>query len=621
MRTERIVITLLCAIIPLAGAMGAQRRPEVVPVPRITAIAPRPVEAGKQPADIVVEGTGFDKKAMVRIRRLGERGNGLDYTATVESPTRLELRIPVEWVERPGTLELRVKNPTGEPSDWAQLEVRAQTAPGDDQGPRRPIISRINPAEVEAGSRSIHLTIYGRDIRDGAAAAFRAPNVKTEVAGNVVNGTLVVLVPDEVLAKPQTVIVQVRNPSGDLSDNATLEVVAPRGGTKPETPGEPFITQVEPDRVDLRGVRSRRVQIIGRDVDRNARVLLRQEGSSEAGKLVPVVERSTATNGTVLGVEITPAMIRFPGAYEFRVVNANGRQSNWARVEFVSGDEGPGQTNVSLDVRFPQSATLTAVTTTVPVEISARNGGRNPVRIGNFKILTAAGERMPVEGSFELATGASRQMRLEAPVPLSVGARSKSAVRLEVALEYTITVLTSRNVSFDGRDPSNGFTVVPVRNEIALVGIGREYVTDPEQGAGEGWRFFKTANEANEGEGRLADFYLFDQPFAARQKLPTDELYNFRPAENTREVFFLTLTGDEIASGDPRNRERGTRLGYVSTQPAPGLVPLYRWVLSDLRRTQNHFLTIENDRSKLPKQLQRGAWKLDRVVGYVVPRS
>lgn len=194
-----------------------------------------------------------------------------------------------------------------------------------------------------------------------------------------------------------------------------------------------------------------------------------------------------------------------------------------------------------------------------------------------------------------------------------------------MALTYAVTPATARTPVSQGRYPESGFATVTVRNDVALSRIGRELIEADKPGAPTGWRFFKTENEANEGVGRTADFFLFAEPYKVGGKELTDELWNFRPDEADaarRSLSYLTLRGSEITSRDLRNRELGTRLGYVRTEPAPGLVPLYRWARMAGNRPANHFLTTERDRSKLPPRLQGTDWTLESTpVGYVIPRQ
>ncbi len=624
MRTARMVISAMCAAVFLAGGAFAQRGPAGDRgALRLEKAVPDTVETSKDPVEVSLTGTGFVPKAVVRVRRSGDRGAGIDYPAVLNGPREARVRIPAEFFDRPGSIELRVKNPDGATSEWATIVVRAVSGPtGSDVGNRKPVVERVSPEQLEANSRSLHITVYGRDLADGAVATFRAGSTQAEAAGNLVNRALVVAVPDAMLARPQAIIMQIRNPGGGVSDQVRLEVVQPATPPPSGNPADPFITQVDPSRVDMRNTAHQQIQLLSRGADeRGAKVLLRPEGSSESGKLIPIVDRTAATNGTVIVVEITKAMVADSGAYELRVVNPNGRQSNWVRFEVLNADPGIGNTGASVDARFPETVTLTAVTMRLPVELTVRNSGRSPVRLSEFAIVAPNGERMPFPGNVEVPAGEVRPVRLEAPAPLLA---SNGATTLRVALEYKMTLVSSRSPSFDGRAPEDGFVAISVRNEIALVDIGREYLQPETSSSAEGWRFFKQDNKANAGEGKSADFYLFEEPFTAKDALPTEALFNYRPDDsvpNDRGLFYLVLRPQEVSALDARSRERGTRLGYVATREAPGLVPLYRWELTDGRRTVNSFVTTTNEAAKLPRQMQGKRWKLDTVVGYVPARQ
>ena len=120
------------------------------------------------------------------------------------------------------------------------------------------------------------------------------------------------------------------------------------------------------------------------------------------------------------------------------------------------------------------------------------------------------------------------------------------------------------------------------------------------------------------------NFRLFAEPFTASAGRASEELYNYRPDPANaadRGIFYLTLRIGEVTQRDQRGRERGTRLGYVAVEQGPGLVPLYRFERVEGRRTINHFLSTSKELTALPRQLQQQAgWRLDTIVGYVLPR-
>jgi hypothetical protein len=329
----------------------------------------------------------------------------------------------------------------------------------------------------------------------------------------------------------------------------------------------------------------------------------------------------------VVTVELTPAQVRDAPVYELRIVNPDGRQSNWVRLEIASNADGSvGDTGAVVLAQIPNNVTLTAASATIPVELAVKNAGRAPIRLMDFAVVTPDGTTTPVSGELEVPVGAQRNIRLETPVPFAIGAGSKTSVSYQLALTYRVTAAGPVRPGSNGRYPETGFATVAVRNEIALESIGHEYLRAGETNGADGWRFFKSTNPNNADQGTAADFYLFAEAFAPQQKRPTEALYNFRPDQsnpNDRTASFLTLRAseaDDLTRRDARAHERGALLGYVATQQAPGLVPLYRWTLSDGRRTINHFLTTSNDASKLPHQSQGKNYRLEGPIGYVVPR-
>jgi hypothetical protein len=624
MRVDRFWVAAACVM--MLASLAAAQRPPADGAPRIEKITPEFLETSDTPTSIAIAGSGFARRAEVRIRTRGDRGTGVDYPAVVESPALLKLEVPKDLLAKPATLELRVKNPDGITSEWVPLEVRARTGGGG--GPVTvggPVLDRISPTRIEARSRNVFVTIYGRGLVDGASVEWKAGNTTATSRGQLVNGSLTARVPDEILARPQAATLRVRGTTGVLSDAARVEIVEP--GATPGgggDPADPFVSRIDPQRVDMRGARSQKVELIGQGIDREgAKVLLRAEGSGDAGAVVPVTLRTSASNGTVLGVDLTPNMVRRSGTYELRVVNPNGRQSNWVRLDVLNADPGTGGTSATVDVRIPRTVTLTNVTTTVPVEVRVRNSGGSAVRLSSFATVTSDGTRVAAPGTLDVPAGAERSLRVEAPVSLAVGAASKAPVSYPLALVYEIGP-ASGGAKSEQRFPESGFETVAIRNEIPLVAIGRELVRDPQVGNVEGWRFFKVDNPANEDAGRAADFRLFAEPFTASGGRASEELFNYRPDPTVaadRDVFYLVLRIGEVDQRDRRGRERGTRLGYVAVEQGPGLVPLYRWERVEGRRTINHFLSTSKELTALPRQLQQQpGWRLDTVVGYVVGR-
>jgi hypothetical protein len=629
MRLRRVTAMLFTIVATGGLALGQATRDVTRPV-GVSSVSPDAIEAGSGPAEVTLQGWGFAARAEVRIRPQGEKGGGLDYPGRVDSPERVRVVVPADLTSKPGRLELRVKNPDGVQSEWTMVEVRAASAPGS-TGANNPAIDYLSPSEVAVRSRNARVAIHGRDLVDGSTVLLRSGSATSEVRANLVGGNLVFTLPAEQVAAPRIVIVQVRSPNGLISETARLTVVeAPTApaGNAPPSEADPFIAQVDPQRVDASNPRDISVELLGRNIDRDrAIVVVRPEGASTEGGRVLVSRRETAPNGTVLTLGLLPRNVPSAGFYEVQVINADGRRSNWARFEVSYGGETPGGGAAEAAVRaqIPAVVTLTAANAAVPVELTVRNPGRAPVRVGDFAAVLANGERIPVPGSLEVRAGAEQSQRLEVPLPLATAAGARRGEEVRLALTYAVSPASARTPVNQGRYPETGFATVTVRNDVALSRIGREFVEADAPGAPSGWRFFKTENEANEGQGRVADFFLFAEPFRAGGREITEELWNFRPDDADparRNLSYLTLRSSEITSRDLRNRELGTRLGYVRTEPAPGLVPLYRWARTAGNRAANHFLTIERDPSKLPPRLREGEWRMESApVGYVIPRQ
>ena len=163
MRIDRAALFFI-AVLTLAGATPAQRGPaDGNAAVRIEHVTPSSLTVATSPADIAVAGKGFAAKAVVRIRRAGDHGNGVDLAAEVSGSTSLRARVPVELLDRAGSLELRVRNPDGTSSDWATLDVKAATSGGGNGGgeigARKPVVERVSPERLEALSHGLHIAV------------------------------------------------------------------------------------------------------------------------------------------------------------------------------------------------------------------------------------------------------------------------------------------------------------------------------------------------------------------------------------------------------------------------------------------------------------------------------
>ncbi len=618
MRFGTTVISAALALLCAATLVTAQdTAPADKAAPRIDKISPESVPMSPAPVGVTINGRLFEKGAVVRGRVKGERGAGVDLETTFEGPAQLRVTLPVALVSKVATLELRVKNPGGAVSEWTPLEVRATVAVAT------PTIDRVSPLEVKALAREVFVTAIGRDLVDQAIVTITSVAGTAEVHGHAVRDGLTFKVPDAHLARPGGVTFTITNPGGRASAPARFDVVdsGTGGGAGSGATDGVAIVSLLPDRVDLRTATSATVKITARGANlMSARILLRREGEASDGKIIPLTTRREAGGAAELTVTLTKAMVREPGDYEVRVFNGDGTQSNWARLVVVGGPSPIGQPEAIVTAVIPASLTLTSATVTAPVEISVRNTGENAVRVTDFRAIYPDGTVVKLDGSVVVERAGTGQIRLGVPVDLGGGGGKRADATTKLAIAWGVSTTAGRGPVAEGRHPEKDFATLTVRNQIARQPIAREYVAATAAGDPEGWRFFKPSGDAAVDAAQSADFTLFAEPFAAAAAIKTVELFNYRPGDNDRGLFFLTLTSAETAPGDPRTvRERGTRLGYLVTEARVGLVPLQRWVLSDGRRVINHYLTIEKDPAKLPRQMQRKGWKLDSTIGYVVP--
>lgn len=624
MHLGRLMAVTTALLLFLGSVATAQRNPAKQSGDvRITKLTPTSFGVGNHTATLVIEGAGFQERAVVRVRE--DKGSGVDIQADVESQQKLTVTIPTSMLDKPKTLEVRVKNPDDSVSDWVSLEVRPTKQPpivGDDSA-FNPVIERVSPTQIAVGSRDAYVTLFGRGFIDRSTIVVKSDMGTTEVVANLNNNGLVFKFPEGQASRSHAVTVQIRTPKGVLSDPANIDVVPTSDGNSTTGANDPFIIAAEPAELDFRKNREQTVRLTVRNADtERSYVLIRPEGSSGAGARVLIGSRASSSGGSVFEVQVTPATVGKARAVELRVVNPNGRESNWSRLAIAGATPAPNPLNAVVAVQFPESVTLTAAKATLPVEVSVKNQSPREVIVDQFALAMPDGSTTALTESLSIPGQSERTLRIEAPVSLALGVGQRTPVKLQLALTYQVRSTMLRIAPLAGRSPTEGFAPVSLRNEIGLVNIGREFVEAASDNDPRGWRFFNADNENKQGVGELADFYLFAEPLVVDGKRTGDELTNFRPDDvNPRGLFYLVMRSDEVTTQSTTDRERGRSLGHVQPNSLPGLVPLYRWVRRDGRAASNHFLTVENDESRLPRQLRNGRWKMDRIVGYVIRRE
>lgn len=166
------------------------------------------------------------------------------------------------------------------------------------------------------------MTIHGRGLEDCAVVTVRRATTRREVPAHLVNGTLVFTIPDDLLAAPGGVSVQVRGGS-----DIPIEVVKAEGQAQT---AEPFISKITPDEAVVPVAGKARVLLEGENIDPQALVLFRLEGEGSEGLRL---EATPVSGKAQLEAAIPSEVVRESGAYELCVVNPTARRSNWVRVE------------------------------------------------------------------------------------------------------------------------------------------------------------------------------------------------------------------------------------------------------------------------------------------------
>jgi hypothetical protein len=130
---------------------------EDAPAPKITKLEPASVALGSIGPTIVVTGTGFFPRSVIRV-------DGDDLDTTFQSDTELAATIPTEKVGAVGTLKITVETPSPGGGESDPLDFAIENPP--------PTLIAISPLSIVAGSADTTLTVVGSTFVKGSKILF-----------------------------------------------------------------------------------------------------------------------------------------------------------------------------------------------------------------------------------------------------------------------------------------------------------------------------------------------------------------------------------------------------------------------------------------------------------------
>ncbi len=172
--------------------------------PSITSVTPPSVSAGSPQTVFTVDGSGFQTLVTAL-------WNGTPVTTAFFSPTRAFVTIPATLLQTPGTAQLQMRNPGGQPSAPRNISI---TGAG-------PTITSLTPNAIPLGSPATALTVKGTNFQNGALILWNGTQLTTTFADPT---TLTATIPANLLTTAGTFPIIVRNPDTLTSPPANFQV-------------------------------------------------------------------------------------------------------------------------------------------------------------------------------------------------------------------------------------------------------------------------------------------------------------------------------------------------------------------------------------------------------------
>ncbi|MEN3335478.1 MAG: large repetitive protein [Blastocatellia bacterium] len=172
--------------------------------PRLTRLTPDKTGTGAENLELRLEGERFERGAVVMI---GSTAMATEFV----SKTLLKAILPASLFTKVGTINAQVKNADGNLSNTLTLAV--------DYGP---LLTRLSPKRVRAGSGAVELTIGGVAFKQGITLFVNDVAMPTTFVSDT---SLTARIPAEMTAQAGKLTLQARHADGGRSNRATLRVV------------------------------------------------------------------------------------------------------------------------------------------------------------------------------------------------------------------------------------------------------------------------------------------------------------------------------------------------------------------------------------------------------------
>jgi len=177
------------------------------PAPSVTSLTPGSALAGSTAFNLTVNGANFSAGATVM-------WNGVPLATTFVNNAKLVAPVPANLLTDALSAAISVANPNGAVSNSLTFAIN----------PPQPIISAVSPAKATAGGAGFTLTVSGLNFAVNCVLRWNgAPLATTFVSGTQATGA----VTPDAIATPGVASVTLVNPSGLVSNPATVAVAAP----------------------------------------------------------------------------------------------------------------------------------------------------------------------------------------------------------------------------------------------------------------------------------------------------------------------------------------------------------------------------------------------------------
>lgn len=236
----------------------------------LTSISPQQAFAGGPAFTLSLTGTGFIQGATVNF---GGSMLGTTYT----SASSMSVVVPASAITNVGEVQVSVSNPDGARSNALTFRVESDT----------PVISRLNPSSVTAGSGEVTVNVIGSGFVRGSIVTAGGVTLGTAYGSST---SLDAVLPAGLTSTIRTLQFQVTNPGNRQSNEVAFQVTAPT----------PVISRITPSSVNAGTTVDLIISVVGAgfvegsSVQFNGRgVETVYEGATSLSAVIPFTELDT----------------------------------------------------------------------------------------------------------------------------------------------------------------------------------------------------------------------------------------------------------------------------------------------------------------------------------------